>query len=272
MLVVKFDAQTGAPKWKGQIGGAGVDKVAGLAVDKSGAIYLAGSFETALTPGQALSAPPAPVGALSTILVAKLAPDGSQAWVHAYGDKGASQLAPACIASDGNGHVVVGASFSGGVDFGMGLVGAASYDGVVFDIDEAKNATVWQQTLGDADFDTLVGCAFDPWGHVVVTGSYRMSPKIGKLTLTTAPLDALYVAKLSPSGVPEWAHGYPRRGLDGGVTYGDGPMPRDIVTAADGTVVVCGGLLSINDFGGGVVYQKSTVKGSSDALVVGWAP
>lgn len=273
MLVVKLDPATGAAKWAGQIGSTASDTAGGLAVDEKGAIYLTGSFEAALAPNQALGVtPPAPVGSASSVLVAKLEPGGTPAWAHAYGDTGGTYPTPACVATDGMGHVAVGVTFSGGIDFGLGLVGAASLDGLVFTIDEAKDATAWQQTLGDADGDSIVGCTFDPWGHVVVTGTYRISPKIGPAPLPPTSLDALYVAKFSPSGASEWGFGYPRRGLDGGITYGDGPTPSRVVTASDGTVVVSGSLVSINDFGGGQVYQKSSVKGFPDALVVGWGP
>ena len=271
LVLVKLGT-TGLPQWKRQIGSVGDETPGALRVDASGGVYLTAGFAAALVPNQAFATPPPPVGSTSTLLVAKFSSTGAPVWNKTYGDKNGGSANAPCIASDGSGHVAVGINFSGGLDLGLGTIGASGGDGIVISLDESKLSTLWQTQIGAADVDSIAGCGFDPWGHVAVVGRYRQGPKLGSFTLPPSDLDAPFVAKLSPSGEPEWAHGYPRLGVDGGPTYGEGPAVTSLAIGTDGKVVFAGEMKGYNDFGGGTAYTITNVKGYGDALLVGLTP
>lgn len=267
MLFVKMDPSTGSVKWGGQIGGAGVDTVEGIAIDNALNLYIVGDYQSsALVSGQALGAKtPTGPGSAYNLLVAKL--DASQApvYANAYGDPGGAATVGGGIATDGAGRVALVGSFNGGVDFGMGPTGASSTDAFLFVIDETKNKTVWQQVIGDSGNEHGSAVAFDGWGHLLVTGQYQNAPQLGSIKLPPAgPLGA-FVAKFGPSYAVEWFHGLPELGSTGSVGS------SDLAVAPSGTCLICGQLAGSTDFGNGVVNAIST-GGTGDSYVAGRYP
>ena len=270
LALTKLDDANGSIAWVGRIGSAGFDGARALAVDAKGAIHVAFDAGRAIVPGEALGAsPPAPVGLTSSLVVATFDANGKYGGgARSFGDPAGGSVSASCIDADSAGRVLVGGTLNGGVDFGKGVTGSKGSDGFIF-VQDAAGATLWQQTFGDVGIDDVGGCAVDPWGHIVVAGSYSGTPTIGSTKLPTVISPGLYAAKLSQTGTFDWVHGYPGRDADGGNNSISAGI-NHLICAGDGTVVLSGSLLNLAgvDFGGGVLYGTT----EPDALVAGFRP
>jgi hypothetical protein len=268
IFLLTLDPSSGTSQWGGQIGGTGSDEPAQIALDDQGALRVVGTFEgTTLTTGQALGAtPPTGPGTNDNLLVAKLDAAHNPVYANAYGDTNGTSIGAIGLALDHTGGAVVAANFSGGIDFGMGKVGANGGAGIVFVFDETQKKTVYQQVLPGE----LQGVRVDTWGNLLVAGVYLNAPTVG--TMLQLP-DAgpsrfsAYVAKLSakPNYAAEWAFSY----LDQGDAGGVGVM--DLAVAPSGTSVITGTFTGAADLGKGTVQQKS-VAGLSDIFFAGRNP
>ena len=89
MFVAKFDS-AGSFLWSKQLGGVGTQSAGGVAVDQSGTIAVAGSFDGAVDLGQGPIAvvPSSDTMAASDIFVAKFDSGGGQLWGRTYGSSG----------------------------------------------------------------------------------------------------------------------------------------------------------------------------------------
>lgn len=98
------------------------------------------------------------------ILLAKFAPNGAHLWSKRFGDAFANQK-PNSIAVDSAGNVAIVGEHAGTVDFGGGPTAAGGFV-AKFDPDGQHLTSRW---IGDQA--KPYGVAFDPDGHIVVTGT-----------------------------------------------------------------------------------------------------
>jgi hypothetical protein len=131
IFVAKLDGATGDPLWAKAFGGNGLDRVRGLDVDPSGAIYIAGSFQETVDFGG---------GGLTSaggddIYFLKLTPSGAHACSQRFG--GTADDVADGLEAHTNGAAAIGGEFSGTVDFGFGphsTPSAGDRDGFVLQI------------------------------------------------------------------------------------------------------------------------------------------
>jgi len=271
ILLLEMDASTGSVSWAGQIGGGSDDVVDGIALDGATALHIVADYASqSFTAGEALgSKSPTPVGLNRNLLVAKIDASHTPIYANAYGDPNGTQIAGNAIAADGAGHVAIAASFSGGVDFGMGPTGAASADAVFFVIDENKNQTIWQQVIGDSGGDQARGVAFDPWGNLLVTGTYQNAPQVGGTKLPSTNLLGTFIGKFGPSPTyaPEWGVGFVQLQPNASSSI---VVVNVAVSPTTGKAMVGGGFGGQTDFGNGTVSAIST--SGADSWVAGRLP
>ncbi len=232
------------------------------AVDAAGNTYVTGSFDGTATFG----ATTLTSAGGSDIFVAKRTPTGAWQWAAraggSEGDFGSS------VTVDGSGSVVVTGGFdSPNITFGTTTL--TNNSGFSRDLFVAKltptGAWQWATRAGGSEFDESVGVAVDGNGGVVVTGNF-ISPTIafGTITLTNANagVSDLFVAKLTPMGVWQWAtrSGCSVSGLSVGVAV-DG----------SGGVVVTGGFASPTITFGTITLTNANA-GVSDIFVAKLTP
>lgn len=274
LFLARLDASTGAVSSMAQAGSTSNDRADGLDVDEAGDAYFAASFRGPIKAGQLFgSNVPSIVGTNAyNVVVGRVGSAGNVVWSRSYGDPGSSSVTAEGIALDHGGRIAVGVTLSGGVDLGLGPIAGTNGDAAVFVMNEATQTTLFQQRIGGAQPDYLTDVAFDPWGHLLVAGSYGPGATLGSQALPQTAGPALFVAKFSPTFALEWAHAGVALTADGGLATGSGVLGYHLTTASNGDIALTGGLSSTTEFGAGPVPRLSMMPNSSDALVVGYQP
>ncbi|WP_020468820.1 SBBP repeat-containing protein [Zavarzinella formosa] len=198
--------------WAQRVGGANGDDLGrGVALDASGAVYVAGSFSGTADFDPSTVVLDETSNGLRDAFVWKLDKNGNVAWAtHAGGPENDDATG---VAVDSAGHVYAVGSFSDTADFdpGLGLLEVQSTgatDAFVWQLTPA-GAPVWAKTLGGIATDDANAVAADATG-VYVAGSFQQTadfdPGAGQLQLVSAGGEDGFVAKLDPSGNRQWAH------------------------------------------------------------------
>ncbi|QRK08455.1 DNRLRE domain-containing protein [Archangium violaceum] len=188
---------------------------------------------------------------------------GLTGWTRHYGGLGPERLH--ALASDAQGGFVAAGHF-GNAPFPNGTGFAlARYT--------ADGTPSWtrQVTTGDVQVRALT---MTPLGNILVVGSYSGSPDLGTGPLPAVPpvdeytlLRALFVAKFSPTGQTEWAHGFVAtsvRPSEDSLIYWP-VTPEAVATDANGSLIVAGGFHGEVDFGGGPLFAGTRSISSSPA-------
>lgn len=192
LYLVKLDP-SGQHVWSKRYGGALGQSAYGLVVDTMGNIVLGGSFDGSidLGGGNFTSA------GNDDFFLAKFSPTGNHIWSKRYGD--AQQQYITDLAIGKNGELALAITMNGTLDFGGGalLTSAGGVDVATARFDAAGNH-IWSKRAGDATNQSSYGIAFDPTGHVLITGNLVGNADFGNGVLTSAGSSDLYVAKLAP--------------------------------------------------------------------------
>ena len=262
IFVSKLDA-SGNLVWAKALGGTGADQAFGIAVDDSGNVYTAGSFE-----GTADFDPGVDVFDLTSaggrdIFVSKLDPSGNLLWAIAMGDVGGDEASG--IAVDDSGNVYTTGSFEGTVDFDPGtgvldLTSAGGLDVFVSKLD-ASGIFVWARAMGGTGVDQASGIALDASGNVHTTGSFEgtadFNPGANVFNLTGVSGN-LFVSKLDSSGNFLWAKAMGGTGSD---------QALDIALDASGNVHTVGYFQDTADFDPGAGIFNLETMGGRDAFI-----
>ena len=235
VFVVKLDA-AGNHVWSKRFGGPNDQSGRGIATDKDGNVFIAGTVWSTIDFG---SGPLASAG-LEDIFVAKLDKAGQHIWSKLFGD---SQTQEAWdLATDGDGNVAMAAYVLGDVDLGDGLTqGGANPDAAVVKLG-GDGATLWSHRYGDQQQQFGQSIAVDAQGNVVLTGLMQGSVNFGDGPVQSAGAFDFFVAKFDLTGKVRW---YRR--------YGDQYDQPSLLVAVDGAdaVLLTGFFLGSVDFGGG---------------------
>lgn len=171
VVLAKYDTN-GDHVWSQRFGNAFNDVAGGLAVDPSGQITIAGSFENKGSISFGQGDDHTSLGE-ADVYVARFTNDGKLVWAKSYGGERVDVANDVVVDSAGN--AIVTGWFEGMVQFGKDTVtskGGNNKDVFVLKVD-AKGQTLWQQTFGDKDHDQGRALALDDKGNVIVSGLYR---------------------------------------------------------------------------------------------------
>ncbi len=99
----------------------------------------------------------------------------------------------------------------------------------------------WSKLFGDASEQSGLAITHDLAGNVILVGAFSGTLAFGGMTLTSAGLSDIFVAKLSPDGTPIWAK-----------SFGDSKnqSARGVAVDAQGNVVFVGQFTGTVNFGG----------------------
>ncbi|WP_434041015.1 MULTISPECIES: hypothetical protein [Sorangium] len=182
---------------------AGTEHLADLAVNRAGNIVLGGGFAGTFDLG---AGPITNVSSVYSGFVATLDHDGNGLWSRVFGSLiGATSIRE--VATNAAGDVFVVATFTGSVDFGVGLHTASdrSHDWVVIKLDQ-RGHPVWSRAFG-LGFDGAAHLAVDDAGNVILGGTLSGTVDLGTGPVTPpGNFPSPYVLKLDPTGKTIWAH------------------------------------------------------------------
>lgn len=114
-----------------------------------------------------------------------------------------------------SGEVALALTFQGSIDCGAGRIdaagGGADFDALVLGLTPSGHVA-WSRHIGGAGPQALSAIAFEPWGGVLVAGSFQGTIDLGGPPLSAASDLDILVARLDPDGRPVWQRRY---GLSG---------------------------------------------------------
>jgi hypothetical protein len=192
IFVAKLDLY-GNHLWSQRFGGQQSQRAdRGVAVDGSGNVLVAGSFEGGIDFG---GGPLTSAGGRDVFL-AKLDPSGNHVWSMRFGDV-QSEFSRS-VAVDGSGNVLVTGDFQGNIDFGGGSMTSAGADDVFVAKFDPNGTHLWSKRYGTAVAQESSHITVDELGNVLVTGEFQGNIDFGGGPLTSAGADDVFLAKLEP--------------------------------------------------------------------------
>jgi hypothetical protein len=185
--------------WARGVGGPDFDQSDAVALDKSGNVYVTGSFS-----GQVNFNPSGPAANLTAtgiydVFVLKLSSSGGYLWADSFaGSNAASQGTGLGI--DGSGRLIVSGWFGGTVDFDPGtgvasLTSAGSTDVFVAVLDPL-GSYVAARSAGGANTDLAFGFAINASGTVATAGTYSGPATFEATVLPAIGTRSIFVATL----------------------------------------------------------------------------
>ncbi|WP_026464351.1 SBBP repeat-containing protein [Adhaeribacter aquaticus] len=223
VFIAKYDA-SGNIIWAKSAGGTSTDQGNGIAVDRSGNVYVTGSFYTTVSFG----------GTTLTstgdreMFIAKYDGSGNLLWAKSaggpYHDHGME------VAVDGSGNAyIIGEYYKTGTFGGVLLTSDGDSDIFVAKYNSSGNV-VWAQTGGASGTfnDKSQTIAVDASGNAFVTGSFTGTGSFGSSRLQSRGMADYFLVKYSSeNGSVEWAKSYGDTGDDTsyGITLDDVGQP-----------------------------------------------
>lgn len=224
-------------------------KATGVAVGAHGEIALTGVSNGAVDFGGGSTHEPLRDNAF----LVSFAPDGTYRWSHQFGTDMSTYAvdfdeAPAAVAFDGSGNVVVTGSYSGTTDFGGGPLTSVGTSDVFVAKFAPTGAHVWSRRFGDENQQIASALAIDARGHVVVAGLFLGTIELDDGPLTSGGASDVFIAQLSADGTR--ARGERFGGADDQYATG-------VAVDACGEITLTGYGWGSIDFGGGAVSLSS---------------
>jgi hypothetical protein len=247
-FLCKLDA-AGNSLWSRRFGGPGDQLANSVAVDGSGAAFVAGVFAGSIDFG---GGPLTSNGGLDVFL-AKFDAAGNLVWSKRFGD--ASDQTANGIAVDGSGNVIVGGYFYGTIDFGGApLTNVNGENGFIAKLD-TNGSPVWSKSFHGNGDQVMSGIAASSTGEVFATGRFFGSADFGGGDLPSAGGADAFLVKLSAAGDHVWSK-----------HFGDAADQAGSSVAVDsaGNVIVTGSFDGSVNLGGNGVLQSM---GSTDLFV-----
>lgn len=241
--VAKIDPN-GTVLWLKRIGGTEADLVTDVDVDAMGNVYIIGQCRFGST-AQFGTFSFNPTGVYDGFL-AKLSPTGSFLWMKNTVATSIASVRPVSIDVTDAGEIVV----CGTKEYSFSWQGTSfsSYDQDDMFVARFNSSGIlqWGRTfIGDDGDEEAQAVAFNDAGEVFVAGRIKGDVDLGGVIATPGGAFAPMVAKLSATGVAEWATTF-------GSTAFQGDGVGDLKVDGDGQVVICGWL-----YDGGVIGQDT---------------
>ena len=201
MFVAKYNAD-GKRIWAKRFGGTDVDAFHSVVTDKNGNTYATGVFrgQFSMTGRQVTSAGKADV------LVIKLAADGNVAWLRSLG--GSEDDYGRSLAIDSQGDVLLAGEFSDTIKLATTRLSSTGNRDILLAKFNAEGELRWAKSFGTTMDELIFDIAVDPADHIAITGSFDDTIAFDHVELTARGQADAFVARLSPDGKTQWAHGF----------------------------------------------------------------
>jgi hypothetical protein len=245
------EAEAGPPggtlAWTERAGITGYTTPTSIALDpSSGDVVVVGYFVGTVDFGGGVLSNHGDAAAAHDAFVARFDSAGRFRWAKGFGG-GLLTIANG-VAVDSSGNVAVGGLFQGGVDFGVGAVGAVGdLDLFLLELDSAGNYR-WCKTFGaSGQAQGLDGVAADGQGAVFLAG------QTSGADLGGGPMTGYTIAGFKSGGAYAWSHAFAL------TTQG----AQSLAANSAGDLVLAGAFTGSVDFGSGAL----TSAGNLDAFV-----
>ena len=245
----------------------GTETESGVVIDSSGRAIVTGTFINPKVTKEPTGDVVSLIGkALNTYAVAFDSASTMQ-WARAWGSTeadGGIGVEATNVATDHNGHVVLGGTMAAAVDFGGGrrsVIGPS--DPFALSIEPTSGTFVWDKELATSLDDPSALLSLDPNGNVVTAETLATAAAptaIDGVPLPTTP--GTFVGKLAPAPTLAWIRH----------TTVDSPSSASVASIAangSGQVAVTGTVVGTVDFGGGPIEESDS--GFDDMFVLGVA-
>jgi hypothetical protein len=242
--------------WSKRFGDVAEQEVQSVAVDGTGAVYATGFFAGSVQLGFQPQSNHSSKGG-NDIFVVKYDAQGNHVWSKAFGDA-ASQVGLG-IAVDATGSVLLTGRMSGSVNFGGGaLTAMGTSNGFLVKLDP-QGTHLWSKIIGLGGENAGQGLDVDTTGNVYVAGYFTESITFGDPAQTGAGGHDVFVAKLTPLGMPVWTR-----------VFGDAADQEAVSLDAD----VTGNVVVLGEHAGSISFDgvSHTSKGIDDIFVVNLEP
>ena len=253
LLVVVFAAPSSAQSpvhfWSQRFGGTGDDLGLAVAVDGSGNVVVAGTFQNVANfgGGNFTSA-----GSYD-IFLAKYSASGVHQWSRRFGSTGDDLCLG--VAVDGSGNVAVTGRFNGTVNFGGANLVSAGLNDIFVAKYNASGVHQWSQRAGSPLDDVGISVKMDGPGNVVVTGYFQGTVNFGGANLVSAGSNDVFLTTYTASGLHKWSKRF-------GSTNSD--VCQGVAVDGAGNVFVTGFFQGTVSFGG---VNLVSAAGSTDIVL-----
>jgi hypothetical protein len=251
IFVMKFSS-VGALQWIKGFGGAGIDRVGGIAAWGAG-VTVGGDFEQSIQFG---STTLTSAGSSDAYLLS-LDASGNVKWAKRYGGAGADQIHGVAVNIVDASNYAVG-QFWNGVDFGTGTLTSAGRADAFAMMASSAGATAWANRYGGTGDDVAVDVGFTTNGPIV-GGYFSNSVDFGSGTASTATKVDGFGLALTTAGAYRWHQV---------LTGPDNEEVRAVGTNLSGNLTLTGRYTTSMNWGAGSVAAA----GASDLFVVTYTP
>jgi hypothetical protein len=193
------------PRWAISFGTIGEDSVRGVAIDPSGNVYVAGSFDGPLTLGGRVMLT---TRGRTDAFVASFTSAGALRWTRGFGGRGMDEAN--AIAVGNNGRIYVAGYFSGEfVSESAGTIaGPGQLDGFALSLDVNTGAERALQIVGGTGFEVLTSVSFRA-GRLVFGGRFTDEIRMNTARLVSAGRDDALVFTADPLTLrPIWSRSF----------------------------------------------------------------
>ena len=215
IFIAKINS-SGNVQWAKKAGGNGEDKGLSISLDKSGNIYVAGSFKQSASFGSTTITNSGNISAF----VAKYNSTGSIQWAKAAG---------ACcdttqyrsVFVDENKNVYVAGSFKGDANFGSNHFTSTGNSDIVITKYNSNGNLQWAKHAGGIDEDIAYGINVDTINHIVyVTGNVNAAGSFDSFQYAISGFKDIFVVAYDLSGNVLWdkIYGGSRRDIGSAIT------------------------------------------------------
>lgn len=191
IFISKFNSM-GTHSWTRGFGGSGYDYGEAMAINSTGEIILAGTFEGTIALGSDMRSS----NGSSDIFLSKLTANGDHVWSRAFGSSYIDYLNDIVLDPADN-IILTGASGNPAIDFGLGTKTCGGNNDVIGAKVDQNGTVVWGNCWGVSGWDIGHGVTTNSLGNVLLTGEFVASIDFGGGPISSNGKD-IFVAKLTP--------------------------------------------------------------------------
>jgi hypothetical protein len=249
-IVVKYTS-AGQVSWVRAGAGSGSALGNEIAVADDGSSVSVGAFGGAIDFGSGVRLA-APATTFEDAYVVRYSANGTPEWaqaIRAPDTVSEGTVSARGVAFDGQGRVLVAGSFQGSVSAGAQSVTSVGGSDCFVSAYSGSGALQWLRRFGGAGADVCRGIGGDPFGAVLIAGTFEATAAFGTTSLASAGGRDVFVASLNDAGEPQWARGIGGAGAEEGAELevgagGEATVAFDFsgsVALPDGTNVTSAG-------------------------------
>jgi len=193
IFIAKFSS-SGTYTWSKSYGGGYGDQAVGLAVDRSGDVFVTGwyLYSTDLGGGPLLASQ------YAAFLAKYSGNDGHHLWSKSF--SGAGYIFGNAVTVDANGNAAITGNFTSTIDLGGGVLNTSAFGVTTIFVAKYSSAGghLWSKRFGGTSYADSTAIATDGTGHVLVTGPFMGTADFGVQSLSSTGSDDMYLLRLDP--------------------------------------------------------------------------